>query len=373
MAVKPLFLLGEAQGANEAKTGTPFVGASGIELLRMLDDAGVITLTSSDQTYMRRFWEKSDPQMVEMVWQMHPEIYRSNVFNQHPPGNEIDYFCGTKTEGIPGYPKLGKSRKGRDQYVRAEYAYELDRLGDEILNVDPNLIVCLGNAALWALCGIANITKNRGTTRLSTHTVSGYKVLGTYHPAYILRQWSERPVAVIDLAKANREKEFPDVRRPRREVWIEPSLQDIEEFYKSYIVGCRLLSVDIETVGTQITCIGFAPTTDRALVIPFVDDRKPGNSYWRTASEESLAWGWVRRICKAKEVRKLFQNGMYDIKFTIRSVKIPIMGAVEDSMLAHHALYPESLKGLEFLGSIYTDEGPWKKERKGTTTIKVGE
>jgi hypothetical protein len=40
-------------------------------------------------------------------------------------------------------------------------------------------------------------------------------------------------------------------------------------------------------------------------------------------------------------------------------------------MLLHHALSPESLKGLAFLGSVYTDHGPWKSERKGTsTTIK---
>ena len=45
-------------------------------------------------------------------------------------------------------------------------------------------------------------------------------------------------------------------------------------------------------------------------------------------------------------------------------------GAEEDTMLLHHALYPESLKGLGFLGSIYCDEGAWKGMRKGTETIK---
>jgi hypothetical protein len=32
-------------------------------------------------------------------------------------------------------------------------------------------------------------------------------------------------------------------------------------------------------------------------------------------------------------------------------------------MLLHHALQPESLKGLGFLGSVYTDEGNWKQMR----------
>ena len=39
-------------------------------------------------------------------------------------------------------------------------------------------------------------------------------------------------------------------------------------------------------------------------------------------------------------------------------------------MLAHHALQPESAKGLGFMGSIYTDEGAWKQERKVSTIKK---
>ena len=47
-------------------------------------------------------------------------------------------------------------------------------------------------------------------------------------------------------------------------------------------------------------------------------------------------------------------------------------GASEDTMLLHHALQPESLKSLGFLGSVYTDEGSWKGMRK-TETIKADE
>jgi hypothetical protein len=37
-------------------------------------------------------------------------------------------------------------------------------------------------------------------------------------------------------------------------------------------------------------------------------------------------------------------------------------------MLLHHALQPESEKGLGFLGSVYTNEASWKLMR--TSTIK---
>jgi hypothetical protein len=40
-------------------------------------------------------------------------------------------------------------------------------------------------------------------------------------------------------------------------------------------------------------------------------------------------------------------------------------------MLLQHALQPEALKGLGFLGSIYTDHGAWKVEHKNSQTIKA--
>jgi hypothetical protein len=41
--------------------------------------------------------------------------------------------------------------------------------------------------------------------------------------------------------------------------------------------------------------------------------------------------------------------------FTIKSCN-----AADDTMLLHHALFPEMLKGLGFLGSIYADTPEWK-------------
>jgi hypothetical protein len=39
-------------------------------------------------------------------------------------------------------------------------------------------------------------------------------------------------------------------------------------------------------------------------------------------------------------------------------------------MLLHHALHPESEKGLGFLGSVYTNEASWKLMRGKSETIK---
>lgn len=377
MTVPPILLLGEAWGENENRIQRAFVGSAGIELLRMLDEAGILTLSAYDRGNISQFYSTGRPALIDEIWEAHRDsVRRSNVFNIHPPGNDLAAFCGPKAGALAGYGPLVKG-KG---LIRAEFAGELERLGDEILDINPNVIVALGNTALWALTNQTGISKLRGTVCLSTHCVSDCKLLPTYHPAAILRQWENRPVTVLDLAKAGREAAFPEIRKPRREIWIEPSLEDIHKFFADYIyfdnvlgTSCPLLSVDIETSGRQITCIGFAPSIDRAIVIPFFDPRAKGRSYWPTAELESMVWAAIRRVLADRSIPKLFQNGLYDISFLWTEYGIPTFGAREDTMLASHAQQPESLKGLAFLGSVYTNETAWKSERKGTTTIKRDE
>src|SRR5262245_57555235 len=357
-----IVIVGEAWGENEAKIQSAFVGASGIELLRMLDEGGVIELSSEDNSYIYKFWQDRDPRLIDMVWRMHPEIYRTNVFNVRPDGNKIENLCGTRQEGISGLPALFKSK-----YVRAEYEENIDRLAEELLEQNPNVVIAAGNTPSWALLGDPKISQIRGRTHLSAHCVSGFKVLPVYHPAAIMRMWDLRPTTVIDLNKAHRERGFPEIRRMKREIWIEPSLEDIRTFFDTHIQAPGPVSVDIETVGRLITCIGFAPNPRIALVVPFVKSRGTHRNYWLNPQSEREVWEIVSNFLSDGTIKKTFQNGMYDIAFLWRAYGLKTRGAEEDTMLLHHALYPESEKSLGYLGSVYTDEGAWKRMRsKGT-------
>lgn len=326
-------IVGEAWGEQEQRQRAPFVGPSGQELTRMLSDAGI-----------RR-----------------ADCFLTNVFNLHPVKNDIETLCVPRSDDQSGLPAL---RPGK--YIRREYLPELDRLFAELSAARPNLTIALGNTAAWALLHNPYISKIRGTVNLSVK--GNFKVLPAYHPAAILRQWDLRAVTVLDFIKAKRESTYPDIRRLRREVWIEPSLEDIKRFYNEHVLLASMIAPDIETNADQITCIGFATSKSLALVIPFVDMRK-GGSYWRTLEEERAAWDWVRKIL-ASPAPKVFQNGLYDIPFLWRGYGITVNNAVEDTMLAQHALQPELPKGLDSLGSYYTDEAPWKLIHKRNKTIK---
>lgn len=330
-----IVIVGEAWGAEEEKARAPFIGASGHELTKMLDEAGI-----------RR-----------------ADCYLTNVFNFRPKDNDLENICTSKADGEAS---LGPLKAGK--YLEKRWVPELHRLMSELRGIRPNIVIALGGTACWALLGGTGISKIRGTVS-GSNVIHNQKVLPIYHPAAILRDWSLRAVTVLDLAKAKRESEFPEIRRPERTVYIEPDLDDMEWFFITHLLSAQMIAIDIETRGNQITCIGFAPSAGISMTVPFVDERKPSNSYWSTIEAESRAWTWVRKAC-ALPAKKLFQNGLFDMNFMWKGYGIWINNPADDSMLAHHALQPESEKGLGFLGSVYSNESSWKLLNRKSTTIK---
>lgn len=330
MTAFKIAIVGEAYGEQEDTYKIPFVGPAGQELDRILADAGL-----SRQSCLV-----------------------TNVFNLRPPGNDIAALCCTKSSGggIPGRPPIAMGK-----YIQAKYAPEIERLYSELRAAQPNLCVLLGNAACWALLGQTAIGKIRGAITASPY-IPGLKCLPTYHPAAILRQYELRHVTVLDFLKAKREMEFPEVRHVDREIWLDPTLQDISDFYYQYVANAEELSFDIETSGREITCIGFAPSIDRAITIPIHDHRKPSGSYWNTIEEELQAWSWINTYMQSP-ARKVAQNALYDLSHLWMTYGIACNNFADDSMLWHHALQPESTKGLDFLGSVYTNSPAWKTER----------
>lgn len=332
-----ILIIGEAWGEQEALARMPFVGPSGYLLTQLLTEAGI-----------RR-----------------ADCYLTNVFNLRPEKNDVETLC---TNSAGDHCGLSALRPGK--YVRREYLPEISRLYSELEVIRPNLIIAAGATAAWATIRDSRISKIRGTVSLASINGTSYKVLPVFHPAAILRQWDLKHVTTLDFLKAKRESEFPEIRRPRREVWIEPSLEDCWTFYHTHLVNARRIAPDIETNGDMITCIGFSPSPSLALVVPFWDPRRPNWSYWSTAEDELKAWDFVQAVLNLP-AEKVFQNGLYDMSHMWRNHGITVRNAEHDTMLLHHALQPESPKGLDFLGSVYTEEQSWKLMRaRGKTTIK---
>jgi len=128
-----LMLVGEGPGAEEDRTGRPFVGAAGQLLDRILEKG--MGLARS-------------------------EVFIANVLKCRPPGN----------------------RDPEPDEVGACLPY-LER---QIAAVQPELVLALGRHAAHALLETADsLQKLRG--RLHARPRGGPQVLVTYHPAYLLR------------------------------------------------------------------------------------------------------------------------------------------------------------------------------------------
>lgn len=319
--------VGEAGGDEEEFAGKPFVGASGRKLNEMLEAAGI----------------DRDACLV------------TNVIMRHPPLNDFRYFL-TKEKGNDkkyALPGLG--------WLKPEFYSEFDRLAREITDSGVGVVVALGAKALWALTGETKITKCRGTI-MDCQLVPGVKVVPTFHPAYVIRTggWNEDVINDMLLAvQASKGK----VKIPEREIWIEPSLEDIREFRRRYLDDADEYAVDIETeykVLKQITCIGFAPDDKHAIVIPFTDFRKASGSYWKTVDEELEAWTIVQELLADRSKVKLGQNFMYDMQYLYWNGCMT-HGRVDDTMIMAHAISPERPKDLAYLTTTYgSDPTAWK-------------
>lgn len=320
-----IFILGEALLRDEAGLGIPFISTGGAELKKMLSEAGIDFNSCSS----------------------------SVVLSVPPAENKVDNVCVKKAEAGYSYPPPLSQGK----YLHPSLLSERNRVYDEINLVNPNLVIALGNVATWCLLDKAGIASLRGATFRSPHVSA--KVLPTYHPAAILRNWELRHTVVVDLMKAEREQTTKDITYDEVTVIIEPTFAEMEEFLVLAMAAPEI-TIDIETspLRGQITCVGFS-TGSISLVIPFVDKRKKGYSYWPTQGEEVRAWSYVKRLCSLPNC-KILQNGMYDITWLWRKIGITLQGSLDDTMLFHHSMFPEMTKGLDFLGSIYANLPAWK-------------
>jgi DNA polymerase len=141
-----IMLLGEAPGSNEDQEGLPFVGRAGTLLDKML---AAINLDRKD-------------------------VYISNIINYRPPDNRRP-----TEEEINRYLPLVKKH---------------------IEVISPKILVLLGSTAMNALIdNNAVISKVRGQWIEKEFGQCKTSVIVTFHPAFLMRQPSQKKLAWVDL------------------------------------------------------------------------------------------------------------------------------------------------------------------------------
>ena len=147
-----IMLIGEAPGSNEDQEGLPFVGRAGALLDKMLAS---INLDRKN-------------------------VYITNVINYRPPENRSP----TEDEVVKYLPYLKK----------------------HIEIIDPKIVVLLGSSAMNALIGKGKvISEVRGKWIEKIIGKCKTSIIVTFHPAFLMRQPTQKKMAWIDL-KMLREK-----------------------------------------------------------------------------------------------------------------------------------------------------------------------
>ena len=289
-------------------------------------------------------------------------LFRTSVARESAPwpGPEV-WFATTLKARTPQHKEIAGA------WILPPLTLGRQLLQEEIILLQPTLVIACGEAALWALTGKKGIRKWRGSILPGIlGTGCEYKVIPCLAPDAVLREYSQRPALIQDLRRAKKEAgrgpviTAPDYRfiiRPNYEQACD-SLRGLIQLLDTAVLPIPL-SADIETRAGHTACLGIAWSRLDAICIPFMCVERPAG-YW-THEEELEIILLLRQILAHPRADVTWQNGAYDHQYEWRwHFYLPKLGW--DTMLAHHSMFSISPKGLDYLSSIYCDHHVYWKD-----------
>src|SRR5580765_77787 len=345
-----VMIVGEAPGVEEERHHLPFVGPSGAELNRMLGEAGITRA----------------------------ECYVTNLSKERPPRNDISLWMRKSLKFTSKPTKEDEKKRAagveprnfvrfRNQLVHPFIEDGFALLKKEIDLVRPQIIITVGNSSMWALTGKWGITKWRGSM-LYADLAGAPKLIPTYHPAAILRQWDWRAIGVNDLRRAARFRDGTPFPAKDYRFVLRPSYDQAKGVLLTLLY--RLdnwpeplrLSFDIETRAGHIACAGISWSYLDAICLPFMCVER-GEGYWSLAEESHLV-SLLCRILTHPNVQVVGQNIIYDSQYTWKWWHF-VPRVAQDTMISQHSIFSDMPKSLAFQASMYADHYVfWKDEGK---------
>lgn len=222
-------------------------------------------------------------------------------------------------------------------------------------------IVCLGNVALRAITGHTGIKKWRGSVLQFVPEMgfanSGH-LLATYNPAFCLREPATEVHFKIDMARLQRLLAGKWKPHLINEI-INPTARQAIDYLRMLRADGKPISVDIESIGQETACVGFANQAHEGMCINW---RSPSSANRFDLSEEMNLREEISSLFSDSRVQFLGQNGNFD-SYWLRYKDRLRLTMQYDTLLAHHTLYPTLPHSLAFLTTQYT-EHPYYKDEK---------
>ncbi|MHA1666928.1 MAG: uracil-DNA glycosylase family protein, partial [Candidatus Thorarchaeota archaeon] len=226
----------------------------------------------------------------------------------------------------------------------------------------PKITVLLGSGVMKLFFpNHKSLEKHRGSLYFTEYG----KMMATFDPIMVMKQYTKRYITELDLKRALLESSSWELSIPEMNFIIRPTFEQVMEFLTK---PHERLSFDVETTGKNIRCLGFSDKKNHAICIPFIAKSRKVNektlfqldvpsetigSYW-TLEEEAAIVTELNRIFLDKSIQKIAQNYPFDSMALAREFGFHIEGLYMDTMVAMHCCYSELPKSLDFLTSIFT-------------------
>ena len=228
------------------------------------------------------------------------------------------------------------------------------KLRAQLHGLDPYCVVPMGRVSCSFLLQDARLDKLRG----SCFQYNGYKVIPTRNPFTSGFNTPDRYIISADLTKAKRMTVKEPYKPPDMNIMIDPAPNIVER----YLADAEVVSCDIEVSRGQVFCIGFSKDEDTAMVVNL--DRPP--------PERGIMWRICAEFLDDPTKTVVGQNFIYDMNMLWRLNHIRVSAKIHDTMIAHHIMYPDFEKSLQFLTSMYTTI-PYYKDEGGFWKSGVGD
>jgi len=236
-----------------------------------------------------------------------------------------------------------------------------DRLIAELQQVRPKMVIALGNSALNSIMGATGegITKRRGRVEFSEEL--SCPVMGTFHPAAVLRNPKNFRSYTSDFVRAVKPPEHDYLIYPTgpQEIVILKTVEEAIDFIEDLFLNpLRACALDLETTGLdafreRLLCAVLSNEKGKAWIIPdYVLYSSPFIDYWLGGFPGDICW--IGHNAKFDQVFLKEQLGL-DVQFGF------------DTMLAHYAFDERSgmpIHGLKRIAADLLRAPDWERALK---------
>lgn len=228
------------------------------------------------------------------------------------------------------------------------------RLRTALHGLEPYCVVPMGRVSCAFLLGDTRLDKLRG----SCFQYNGYTIIPTRNPFTSGFNTPDRYIISADLGKAKRMAVPEKYEPPPMHIQVDPS----PDMVQKYLADAEVVSCDIEVAGGQVFCIGFSKDEDTAMVV----------NLDRPIPDRTIMWQICAEFLDDPTKTVIGQNFIYDMNMMWRLNHIRVSAKIHDTMIAHHIMYPDFEKSLQFLTSMYTTV-PYYKDEGGFWKTGVGD